>query len=135
MAGMAGYTHCYFYTLTITPLTFYSPLSKFRKKLPYLPLCFVHLINKPKTPWQVAAITCHEPAIPPLCVTSQRLSTPGRRCLTWFACAQSQAAASRPQLAWRTVGGGRFLRTNTCIRGRAWRPLPQSPCLGHIGRR
>src|SRR5215212_7404384 len=135
MAGMAGYTHCYFYTLTITPLTFYSPLSKFRKKLPYLPLCFVRRTNKPKTPWQVAAITCHEPAISPLCVTNQQPSTLGRRCLTWFAYAQSRAAANRSPPAWKTVGGGRFLRTNICIRGRAWRLPPQSSCLAHIGLR
>src|SRR5215217_4263238 len=135
MAGMAAYPHCYSYTLTIHLFFSTFPLLKFQKKLPYLPLCFVRRINKPKTPWQVAAITCHEPAISPICVASQQPSTPGKQCLTWFAYAQSQAVASRPPPAWKTVGGGRFLRTNIYIRGRAWRLVPRSLCLGHIGRR
>src|SRR5215217_3203104 len=78
----------------LLPLRYFS-LPKFWKKLPYLPLCFIHRINKPKTPWQVVAITCHEPAISPLCATSQQPSILGRQCLTWFAYAQSQAAANR----------------------------------------
>src|SRR5215217_7162611 len=118
----------------LLPLRYFS-LPKFWKKLPYLPLCFIRRINKPKTPWQVVAITCHEPAISTIFAASQQPSAPDKRCLTWFVYAQSRAVASRPPPAWKIVDGGRFLHTNIYIRGRVWRTAPQSPCLGHIGLR